>query len=65
MGYFLTFLAGMGFAALVDFVVQLVRRRMNATSEAVADRVVDKVFGADPDKVGADQMARIRSRMGI
>ena len=65
MGYFLTFLAGMGFAALVDFVVQVVRRRMNATSERIADRVVDKAFGVDPDKVGTDQMARIRTQLGM
>ena len=65
MMYFITFLAGMGFAALVDFIAQLYIRRRNATSARIADRVVNKVFGVDPDKVGTDQMARIRNQMGI
>ena len=65
MGYFITFLAGMGFAALVDLVVQVYRKRRDATSERIADRVVDEVFGADPDKVGTDQMARIRDQLGM
>lgn len=65
MGYFLTFLAGMGFAALIDLTSQLIRRRMNAASEYAATRVVEKVFALDPKKVGEDQMARLRDKMGL
>ena len=67
MGYFITFLAGMGFAALVDFTVQLYRKRRDATSERIADRVVTEVFAVDPTstQVGNKQMARLRKEMGI
>ena len=67
MGYFIMFLAGMGFAALIDFTVQLYRKRRDATSERIADRVVTEVFAVDPTstKVGDKQMARLRGQLGI
>ena len=60
MVYFIVFLAGMGFAALIDFTVQLIRRRRIAATVAPVSNVA-----VDPVKVGVDQMARLRDQMGM
>ena len=72
MSYFLTFLAGMGFAALVDFVyASFLRyriRRMPLTLDIENREVSGSMeFAVDPSTtaVGDDQMARLRKEMGI
>ena len=60
MVYFIVFLAGMGFAALIDFTVQLIRRRRIATTVAPILNVA-----VDPVKIGVDQMARLRDQLGV
>ncbi len=63
MVYFLGFISGMGFAALVDFVIQIVRRRRIT----VPSPPVDRPFAIDPDttQVGKKQMAALADSLGI
>lgn len=62
MMYFITFLAGMGFAALVDLTIQAVRRHRGVPLD-----IEKETFTIDPTttKVGTNQMARVRQEMGI
>jgi len=64
MGYFLTFLAGMGFAALIDFTIQTVRRWRVRTPVGPPP---SETFAIDPDttQVGKKQMASLADSLGI
>lgn len=63
MSYFIIFLAGMGFAALVDFAYAgFLRYRVRNTVPVIEDSLM---LAVDPDKVGSDQMARIRDQLGV
>lgn len=63
MGYFITFLAGVGFAALVDLVIDAIRRRRTR----IALDIENDAFTIDPTttNVGTEQMARLRQEMGL
>lgn len=64
MVYFLTFLAGMGFAALIDFTIQVIKRYRFRASLDIEN---DVPFAIDPDttQVGKKQMAALADSLGI
>lgn len=67
MMYFITFLAGMGFAALLDLTIQAIQRHRMVPLALDIETGVTEVFAIDPTttKVGNDQLARLREQMGL
>ncbi len=66
MMYFVTFVAGMGFAYALDLVVVRYLQRKARLSLDI-ETGVREVFAVDPTstKVGKKQMAKLRKEMGI